>query len=198
MVNTTRTLATGTFLRTAVNGRSRAAPSLGVESLKFRQKYCWPFFQKPFSSVILTFSTSASFGHWLAKLCWWWHCVLWRDEPASVLFEGREFRFLTSRLHPRPLFLEGGNIHGNITHCDADPFTCQPFLIVRGTLGHDRYLCIFYHQDPQFHTTLFSSPRQYVLELNPGAMRWNSDSDWIFLCFEVFCYLEAFKPSSWR
>ena len=77
-------------------------------------------------------------------------------------------------------------------------FTCQPFLIVRGTLGHDRYLCIFYHQDPQFHTTLFSPPRQYVLELNLGAMRWNSDSDWIFLCFEVFCYLEAFKPSSWR
>ena len=128
MVNTTRTLATGTFLRTAVNGRSRAAPSLGVESLKFRQKYCWPFFQKPFSSVILTFSTSASFGHWLAKLCWWWHCVLWRDEPASVLFEGREFRFLTSPLHPRPLFLEGGNIHGNITHCDADPFNgCLSF-----------------------------------------------------------------------
>ena len=100
MVNTSRTLATGTFLRTAVNGRSRAAPSLGVESLKFRQKYCWPFFQKPFSSVILTFSTSASFGHWLAKLCWWWHCVLWRDEQAFVLFERREFRFLTSPLHP--------------------------------------------------------------------------------------------------
>ena len=93
MVNTTRTLATGTFLRTAVNGRSRAAPSLGVESLKFRQKYCWPFFQKPFSSVILTFSTSASFGHWLAKLCWWWHCVLWRDEPASVLLRGENSGF---------------------------------------------------------------------------------------------------------
>ena len=95
MVNTSRTLATGTFLRTAVNGRSRPAPSLGVESLKFRQKYCWPIFQqkKLFPSVILTFSTSASFGHWLAKLCWWWHCVLWRDEPASVLLRGENSGF---------------------------------------------------------------------------------------------------------
>ena len=34
------------FLRTAVNGRSRPAPSLGVESLKLPQKYLWKISKK--------------------------------------------------------------------------------------------------------------------------------------------------------